>query len=68
MDGAQNWPAVDCPVSCARLYRTQATALARHSPLVALGPDRYLVDGYARLHAVRLLEVAEVEVVVQCTT
>lgn len=34
-------------------------------PLIALGEDRYLVDGYARLRAARLLGLQEVEVLVQ---
>jgi len=34
-------------------------------PLIAIGPDRHLVDGYARLRAVRQLEINEVSVIVQ---
>ena len=34
-------------------------------PLIALGPERYLVDGYARLRAARLIGLRELEVLVQ---
>lgn len=34
-------------------------------PLIALGPERYLVDGYARLRAARFLGLRELEVLVQ---
>ena len=44
----------------------QAILLGRDlPPLIAIGPNRHLVDGYARLRAVRLLKIHEVSVVVQ---
>lgn len=34
-------------------------------PLIAVGPDRHLVDGYARLRAVRLFKIEDVSVIIQ---
>lgn len=34
-------------------------------PMIALGSDRYLVDGYARLRAARQLDLSDVAVIVQ---
>lgn len=36
-------------------------------PLIALGVDRFLVDGYARIRALRLLSVGQALVVLQDT-
>lgn len=34
-------------------------------PLIAIGPDRHLVDGYARIRAVRQLKIDDVSAIVQ---
>lgn len=44
-------------------FRRAILAGAPLPPLIAIGPDRHLVDGYARLRAIRLLGVDEVAVV-----
>ena len=34
-------------------------------PLIAIGPERHLVDGYARLRALRMLAIDRASVIVQ---